>query len=125
MRRRNIENALHYKDMYKKLITYRLKNKLQEIFDNEVQQHHHIFPKSIFGQNDKIVLLTAFEHCLAHYYLFKMYKYAGKKDQTKKMACAYAKLRKTCGYQRGVDDYIQFMRAKTDIEKMISPDDCK
>jgi len=26
------------------------------------------------------VLLTTFEHCLAHYYLTKMYKYAGKKD---------------------------------------------
>ena len=74
------KDILYYKDMYKRLITYRLKNRLPEIFDNEVQQHHHIFPKSIFGQNNKVVLLTAFEHCLAHYYLFKMYKHAGKKD---------------------------------------------
>jgi len=41
--------VLHYKDMYKKLIAYRLKNRLPEIFDNEVYQHHHIFPRSIFG----------------------------------------------------------------------------
>lgn len=30
------KDALYYKDMYKKLITYRLKNRLREIFDNEV-----------------------------------------------------------------------------------------
>lgn len=115
--------ALYYKDMYKKLIIYRLKNRLQEIFDNEVQQHHHIFPKSIFGQNSKLVILTVFEHCLAHYYLFKMYKWAGKKDQTKKMANAYYGLRRECGYQHSVDGCIRFMHAKTKVEQIISPDD--
>lgn len=47
--RKSSELAKHYRDLYKKLILYRQKNKLKEIFDTEVQQHHHIFPKSIFG----------------------------------------------------------------------------
>lgn len=114
------KDVLYYKDMYKKLIAYRLKNRLQEIFDNEVYQHHHILPKSIFGQNDKVVLLTVFEHCLAHYYLFKMYKCAGKKDETKKMGSAYNGLRLACGYQYDADGSKRFMHAKTEIEKMLN-----
>ena len=117
--------VLHYKDMYKKLIAYRLKNRLPEIFDNEVYQHHHIFPRSIFGQNNKIVLLTTFEHCLAHYYLTKMYKYAGKKDQTKKMAAAYYGLRLDCGYQRDTSSCKQFYARKAKIEKMILSNDSR
>ena len=33
--------------LYKKLIKYRLTTPLEEIYDNEVYQHHHIYPKSI------------------------------------------------------------------------------
>lgn len=124
--KKTIKNkVLHYKDMYKKLVTYRLKNILPEIFDNEMQQHHHIFPKSIFGKNDKVVLLTVFEHCLAHYYLFKMYKWADKKTETKKMAAAYYKLRLACGYQLDISSCKQFNARKAKVEKMILPDDSR
>lgn len=116
------KDAVYYKDMYKKLIAYRLKNRLPELFDNELQHHHHIYPKSIFGKNYNVVLLTVFEHCLAHYYLFKMYKCAGKKDETKKMGCAYNGLRLACGYQYDGDGSKQFMYAKAKVEKMISQD---
>ena len=114
---KDMKLALHYKDLYKRLILYRQKNKLKEIFDNEVQQHHHIFPKSIFGKNDKVVLLTAFEHCLAHYYLFKMYKWAGKKTEAKKMGSAYNSLRLTCGFPYGVVGGKQFNHAKKSLEE--------
>lgn len=52
---------------------------------------HHIFPKSIYGENDSIVKLTAKEHYIAHALLEKVFiKRYGKKDQrTIKMIHAF------------------------------------
>jgi hypothetical protein len=36
-------------------------------------EKHHIFIKAIFGENDRVVYLTAREHVLAHLLLFKTY----------------------------------------------------
>ena len=53
-------------------------------------EKHHIFPKSIFGKNSKVVCLTAREHYIAHMLLWKGFlKRYGEKDQrTIKMAYA-------------------------------------
>ena len=54
-------------------------------------EKHHIFPKSIFGDNKRIVVLTAREHYIAHALLEKIYiKRCGIKDKkTIKMTYAF------------------------------------
>jgi hypothetical protein len=54
-------------------------------------EKHHIFPVSIFGKNDRIVVLTGREHYVAHALLERIYlKRYGLKDQrTYKMLCAH------------------------------------
>lgn len=54
-------------------------------------EKHHIFPISIFGKNDKVVVLTGREHYIAHILLEKVYlKRYGLSDQrTYKMICAH------------------------------------
>jgi len=54
-------------------------------------ERHHIFPKSIFGNNNSTVKLTAREHYIAHALLEKIYiKRYGKHDiRTKKMIHAF------------------------------------
>jgi hypothetical protein len=53
-------------------------------------EKHHIFPKSIFGKNNRIVILTGREHYIAHALLEKVYiKRCGIGDlKTKKMISA-------------------------------------
>ena len=116
-RKINKKLVIRYRDLYKNLIRYRLKNPLKEIGDNEVQQHHHILPKSIFGQNDKIILLTISEHCLAHYYLWKMYNLARKEENASKMCSAFNSLKLACGIPGGIAGMKQFYYMKNQIEK--------
>jgi len=54
-------------------------------------ERHHIFPKSIFGNNNKIVILTAREHYVAHALLEKIYmnRYGLDDNRTKKMTYAF------------------------------------
>jgi hypothetical protein len=54
-------------------------------------EKHHTFPKSIFGKNNRIVILTSREHYIAHALLEKIYiKRYGLKDQkTIKMIYAH------------------------------------
>jgi hypothetical protein len=54
-------------------------------------ESHHIFPKSIYGENNNTVLLTLREHYIAHKLLWKlMKKRYGKSDsRTRKMANAF------------------------------------
>lgn len=53
-------------------------------------EKHHIFPRSIFGENKTIVKLTAREHFIAHLLLWKHYKkrYGNKHKNTICMALA-------------------------------------
>ena len=47
----------------------------------EYTEWHHIFPKSIYGKNNKVVALTLREHYIAHALLEKIFiKRYGKKD---------------------------------------------
>lgn len=103
--------------LYKKLIKHRLTTPLEEIYDNEVYQHHHIYPKSIYGKNDKVVLLTVFEHCCVHYWLAKHYKSVGRLEDANKMFAAYAHLRADCGISFDVSGHKQFSRQRMLLER--------
>ena len=54
-------------------------------------EKHHIFPKSIFGNNNRIVLLTGREHYIAHALLEKICikRYGLKHWKTQKMITAF------------------------------------
>jgi hypothetical protein len=54
-------------------------------------EKHHIFPKSIFGNNDKTVVLTSREHYIAHALLEKIYikRYGIIDERTSKMVKAH------------------------------------
>jgi len=54
-------------------------------------ENHHVFPKSIFGNNDRVVALTAREHYVAHALLEKIYihRYGLKNQKTIKMTYAH------------------------------------
>ena len=54
-------------------------------------EKHHTFPKSLFGKNDRIVILTAREHYIAHLLLEKICirRYGLKHWKTQKMICAF------------------------------------
>lgn len=54
-------------------------------------EKHHTFPKSIFGNNNRVVVLTAREHYIAHALLVKVYKkrYGITHKNTHKMLYAY------------------------------------
>jgi len=53
-------------------------------------ERHHTFPKSLFGNNNRIVILTAREHYIAHLLLEKICirKYGVGSEKTKKMTLA-------------------------------------
>jgi hypothetical protein len=53
-------------------------------------ERHHTFPKGIFGDNDRIVVLTPREHYIAHLLLEKIYikRYGVGDERTKKMTLA-------------------------------------
>ena len=54
-------------------------------------EKHHIFPKSIFGKNNRVVVLTGREHYIAHALLEKVYikRYGLNHKKTKKMSYAF------------------------------------
>lgn len=49
-------------------------------------EEHHIFPKSIFGDNNKLVTLTHREHYIAHLLLWKMFAEGTKERQSMAIA---------------------------------------
>ncbi len=61
----------------------------------EYIEKHHIFPKSIFGKNDRIVVLTAQEHYIVHVLLQKICekRYGLKHKNTQKMLCAHINMK--------------------------------
>lgn len=61
---------------------------------------HHIFPKSIFGDNNGTVCLTAREHYIAHALLYKGFitRYGIKNLNTKKMRYAWWQMSNTRNY---------------------------
>jgi hypothetical protein len=78
---------MNYLKHYCKLIRKAEKRTLTEGY----VEKHHIFPKSIFGNNNKLVVLTAREHYIAHALLEKVYikRYGLKNRKTIKMITAF------------------------------------
>jgi hypothetical protein len=68
-------------------------------------EKHHVFPKSIFGENTRIVKLTAREHYIAHALLEKIYiiRYGINNPNTHKMIRAFFLMNNAKG--RGQDRY--------------------
>ena len=58
-------------------------------------EKHHTFPKSIFGKNKRIVVLTSREHYIAHILLQKICekRYGLKHKNTQKMLCAHINMK--------------------------------
>lgn len=58
-------------------------------------EKHHIFPKSIFGKNDRVVVLTSREHYIAHCLLEKICikRYGINHIRTQKMICAHINMK--------------------------------
>lgn len=54
-------------------------------------EEHHTFPQGIFGKNKRVVCLTAREHFIAHWLLFKalLKRYGGSDKRTQDMAYAF------------------------------------
>jgi hypothetical protein len=78
---------------------------------------HHIFPVSIFGKNDKVVLLTMREHWIAHKLLFHIcLKRYGKHPYTYKMSNAVRMMgnRTSRQYKTAREYFIENHHTKTE-----------
>jgi len=75
---------MNYKRVYEELIERGVKRGWTKKTASCYTERHHIVPKSMGGSNDSenLVELTAREHYIAHWLLYKVYK-------TKEMACAW------------------------------------
>lgn len=82
---------MNYLKHYMKLIR---KCQDRDLANCEYSERHHIFPVSLFGKNNKIVKLTAREHFVAHFLLWKRYKkvYGLNHWRTHKMGYAFFKM---------------------------------
>jgi hypothetical protein len=76
---------MDYRKIYVKLI-----RKAENRSLNCYCERHHVFPRSIYGDNQRIVRLTAREHYVAHLLLWKYYKkkYGEKYTKTLSMLLA-------------------------------------
>lgn len=111
----------YWKQKYCRLINYRLKNRLDKVYNSRYYHHHHIKPKSIYGKNSYLVVLTKFEHCVAHWYLCQYFKLKKDKYSYNKMNLAFMSLYGQCGYKLGnVKDSRLFNQRKSILEKNIS-----
>ena len=72
---------MNYQRIYNEIVD---RAKLREIQEGIYYESHHILPKSMGGSNDEdnLVNLTAKEHYLCHWLLYKIHK-------TASMACAW------------------------------------
>lgn len=88
-------------------------------------ERHHIFPKSIFGNNNRVVALTAREHYIAHALLEKIYmnRYGLDDNRTKKMINAFW-IMSTKNRKQKINSYIfENLRLRRSIilrEKMLN-----
>lgn len=118
MKPSELKRIEYWKQKYFRIIRFRLQNRLDEVYDNDIQHHHHIKPKSIYGQTNWLVLLTVFEHCVAHWYLRQYYKHKKDKDSFHKMNLAFIGLYRQCGYELGnIEHRRMFYHRKSILEK--------
>ena len=104
---------MNYKKQYVALI-----RKSQKRLTTKYTEKHHIFPKSIFGENSFIICLTAKEHYIAHLLLWKYYKknYGTKDGRTQRMCYAFYLMCNVSGkkYSR------QYSKAREDFSFSLS-----
>lgn len=105
---------MDYEKIYEQLIESAIKNPKTDCY----KEKHHIIPKSLGGSDDKnnIVLLSARQHFLAHWILYKIHK-------TTKMAYAWYSM---CRVGKGQESRLQnsklFEYAKKTRAKKLSED---
>lgn len=82
---------MNYLKHYIKLIR---KSQKRTLIEGIYYENHHIFPLSLFGNNNKTVKLTAKEHFIVHFLLWKRYKkiYGLNHWRTHKMGFAFYKM---------------------------------
>lgn len=76
-------------------------------------EKHHIFPKSIFGKNERIVILTGREHYISHLLLQKICekRYGIRHKNTQKMLCAHINMKSKGRY------YNSYLYEKSKIKR--------
>ena len=107
---------MHYGKLYCKL----MKKALKRTEKLKYSEKHHIFPVSIFGQNNKTVNLTYREHYIAHVLLEKYFskRYGDNNVKTKKMAMAIHRMVYTKINNKNIKQYSRdFDKAKVSIKK--------
>lgn len=68
---------------------YEFINSCDLLTKDAIGENHHIFPKSIFGNNNILVRLSYKNHFKAHWYLAKIYEEEGLKREYMQMAKAF------------------------------------
>jgi hypothetical protein len=85
-------------------------------------ESHHIQPKSLGGSNDKsnLVLLTAREHYISHFLLYKHYKSVNDKDKMYKMLNAFKRMKSSNKNMNRYSNSKTFEILKEEMSKMMS-----
>lgn len=85
---------MNYLKIYIKLCRRGIARLGQSKFDGKTHELHHIFPKSIYGKNNCLTLLTLREHYISHLLLVKILKkrYGIEDIKTRKMLMAVHKM---------------------------------
>ena len=83
---------MNYLKIYCKLVKFAENRNWKKNYDGLYLEGHHIFPISRYGKTDRIVYLTAREHFLAHWLLYKicLKRYGIKNRKTFNMGSAFA-----------------------------------
>ena len=91
---------MNYLKVYISIVRNRLEHPAKSFYHK-----HHIFPKSIYGQNYYLVRLTPREHFICHRLLFKLFlkRYGDNHSNTRKMAFAFTMMSRMGKVQRGKD----------------------
>jgi hypothetical protein len=74
-------------------------------------EKHHVYPKSIYGENNKIVKLTAKEHYIVHLVLWYglRIKFGTKDKRTRSMASAFV-FSNYASYKNGKNIKLQMLK---------------
>jgi hypothetical protein len=77
---------MNYLKIYVQLIRKAQKQSCPQVYEN-----HHVFPKSIYGNNSHVVKLTPRQHYLSHALLYKAFqkRYGNENHKTRKMLYAF------------------------------------
>jgi hypothetical protein len=83
---------MNYLKVYCKLVKSAERRNWKKKSSDSYLEGHHIFPVSIYGKNNRVVYLTAREHFLAHWLLYKicLKRYGIRNKKTFNMGSAFA-----------------------------------